>query len=396
LTSKTVLRTGYGIFYGYLDASSGGLAANPPANLGISTSGNTIDPTLILGNPTFGSNPFNQALSAPAFIATRDPNWKPEFNQMYNLTVQHQFSGNWLVEAGFMGNVSSRLEITINDNDAAPVPPSNTSSPQSRRRVSAFLGDLPCYCPQGFSDYNALTLNAEKRLSSGLTLLTNFTWSRALGFAPPLYWGINSASILDPTNLKRDYGPLEFDVERRFVVSYTYDLPFGNGRRFLNSSSPVLNRVVGGWQLSGITTLQGGFPFTPTLSTSLGKTFTNSRPNAIGDPTASARQPYNWINPAAFVVPSSAEVAAGNYFGNAGRGSIREPGLVNFDFSVMKNTRIRESIRLQFRGELYNFTNTPFFGGNGFVSNNFNSPNFGKVTQAGDPRVVQFGLKLLF
>jgi hypothetical protein len=162
---------------------------------------------------------------------------------------------------------------------------------------------------------------------------------------------------------------LEFDVERRFVVSYTYDLPFGTGRSFVNSSSPVLNRV--------------------------GKTFTNSRPDAVGNPTASARQPYNWINPAAFVVPTTAEVAAGNFFGNAGRGSIREPGLVNFDFAVMKNTRIRESMRLQFRAELYNFTNTPFFGGNGFVNNNFNSPSFGKVTQAGDPRVVQFGLKLL-
>ena len=294
-----------------------------------------------------------------------------------------------------MGNDSSRLSITINDNDAAPVPPSNTSTPQSRRRVSTFLGDLPCYCPQGFSNYNALTLNVEKRLSSGLTLLTNFTWSRALGFAPPLYWGINSASILDPTNLKRDYGPLEFDIVKRFVVSYTYDLPFGKGKPFGDAASPILNRVIGGWQLSGITTLQGGFPFTPTLSTSLGKTFTSSRPDAIGDPLASARQPYNWISPAAFAVPSTAEVAAGNYFGNAGRGSIREPGLVNFDFSVMKNTAIRETMRLQFRGELYNLTNTPFFGGNGFVNNNFNSPSFGKVTQAGDA-VVQLGLKLIF
>ena len=160
--------------------------------------------------------------------------------------------------------------------------------------------------------------------------------------------------------------------------------------------SAVLNRVIGGWQLSGITTLQGGFPFTPTLSSSLGKTFTSSRPDVIGDPTASARQPYNWISPAAFTVPSTAQVAAGDYFGNAGRGSIREPGLVNFDFAVMKNTAIRETKRLQFRAELYNFTNTPFFGGNGFVNNNFNSPSFGKVTQAGDPRVVQFGLKLLF
>ena len=153
---------------------------------------------------------------------------------------------------------------------------------------------------------------------------------------------------------------------------------------------------MGGWQLSGITTLQGGFPLTPSLSISLGRTFTNSRPNIIGDPTKTSRQPDDWLSRAAFAVPSNAEIASGNFFGNAGRGSLRSPGLVNFDFSVIKNTNIRENVRLQYRCEFYNLTNTPFFGGASAVSTNFSSATFGKVTAAADPRVIQMGLKLIF
>ena len=310
---------------------------------------------------------------------------------MYNIGIQHQLKGSIVADVTFMGNNSSHLSIINNLNDATPVAPSDSSSPQSRRRISSLLGDLPCYCPQGFSNYNALTLNLEKRFSKGLSVLANYTWSRALGVAPPLYWGINGAPIQNPLDLKREYGPLEFDVINRAAFSYTYELPFG-----ANSQNKLVQRLIGGWQISGITVLQGGFPITPVLGTSLGKTFTNSRPNAIGDPTASSRRPDDWLNKAAFAVPSAAEVAAGNYFGNAGRGSVRAPRLSNFDFSLSKNVSLWENIRLQFRTEAYNLSNTPFFGGNGFINTNFNSPSFGKATQAGDPRVLQFGLKLIF
>ena len=97
-----------------------------------------------------------------------------------------------------------------------------------------------------------------------------------------------------------------------------------------------------------------------------------------------------------FAIPGNGEIASGNFFGNAGRGSLRSPGLVNFDFSVIKSTNIRENLRLQYRCEFYNLTNTPFFGGAGAVSTNFSATTFGKVTAAADPRVIQMGLKLIF
>ena len=397
LDAKTVVRAGYGIFYGFPDATSSAvLSISPPGNLSITESSNTLDPTLLINRSIFGANPFNRALTNPSFFAIFDPNIKPEFTQMYNLTVQREFAHSWLFEIGFIGNHSSRLLFYNSVNDAVPALPSDTSSPQSRRRVSTVLGNLNYYAPQGWSNYNALTLSAEKRFSQGLSLLANFTWSRALGFAPPTVLGINNASIQNPLDFKREYGPLEFDVQTRAVFSYNYELPFGRGKPFLSGASAVLNGFVGGWQLNGITSLQGGFPLTPSLSISLGRTFTNSRPNITGDPTNTSHRPDDWFSRAAFAVPSDAEIAAGNFFGNAGRGSLRGPGLVNFDFSVGKTAKIRENMRLQYRCEFYNLTNTPFFGGASAVSTNFSSPTFGKVTAAADPRVVQMGLKLIF
>lgn len=397
LGPKTVLRTGYGVFFGFPDIVSGAvLTLNPPANLSITGSSNQVDPTLIINQPMFGADPFNRALTNPAYFSIRDPNMPPEFIQMYNLTIQHQFAPSWLLEVGFIGNHSSHVLIATAINDAIPALPSDTSSVQSRRRVSKVLSALPYLAPQGFSTYNSLTLNVEKRFSQGLSLLANYTWSRALGVAPAVTEGINNTPIENPVDLKREYGPLEFDVVKRVSLSLVYDLPFGKGKRYLNRASKVVDQVAGGWELTGITTFQGGFPITPVLSYSLGKTDTNSRPNAIGDPTNSARQPYNWVSPSAFAIPSNAEIAAGNFFGNAGWNCMREPGLVNLDFSVLKNIGLSERFRMQFRTEVFNITNTPFFGSPGSVGTIFNTPTFGKVTAAGDPRVIQFGLKLIF
>ncbi len=397
LDAKTVIRGGYGIFYGFPDATSSAvLSISPPGNLSITDSSNTLDPTLLINRSIFGADPFRRALTNPSFFAIFDPNIKPEFTQMYNLTVQREFKHSWLLELGFIGNHSSRLMFYNPVNDARPALPNDLSAPQSRRRVSTVLGNLNYYAPQGWSTYNAMTFSAEKRFSQGLSVVANFTWSRALGFAPPTVLGINNAAVQNPLDFGREYGPLEFDVQKRAVFSYNYELPFGRGKPFLSSVSPLANGFLGGWQINGITSLQGGFPLTPGLAISLGRTFTSSRPNIIGDPNATSRRPDDWFSRAAFAIPSEAEIAAGNFFGNAGRGSLRAPGLVNFDFSVVKNANIRENLRLQYRCEFFNLTNTPFLGGNGAVSVNFSSPLFGKVTAAADPRVIQMGLKLIF
>lgn len=328
LTPKTVLRTGYGIFYGFPDVVSGAvLTVNPPSKIIISDASNTVDPTLLINRSVFGPAPFNRALTNPNFFSVRSPNFPPELTQMYNLTIQHEFLPNWLFEIGYLGNRSTHVAISTQPNDAYPALPSDNSSPQLRRRVATSLGNLPYLAPQGSSNFNALTLNLEKRFSGGLSLLANYTWSRALGIAPAVTNGINNTAVQDPFDLHREYGPLEFDIINRVSAAYVYELPFGKGKPILSSASGPLNQIIGGWQVNGIMTWQGGFPLTPSLAFSLGKTFTSSRPNAIGDPMRTSRQPHDWLNPAAFAIPSDAEVAAGNFYGNAGRGSVRSSTL---------------------------------------------------------------------
>lgn len=394
LGPKTVLRTGYGIFYGFAEQVNGAvLTVNPPSKVIISAVADGVNPTLSIGTNPFGANPFDRALTNPNFFSVRNPRIPPEFSQMYNLTLQRLAGRGWTVEVGFMGNHTSRLHIIRQVNDAVPALPGDNSSPQSRRRISSLLGNLPLLTPEGFSTYNAFIVNVEKRYSHGLAFLTNFTWSRALGVAPAYSQGINGASIQNPYDLAREYGPLEFDVVKRFAVSATYELPLGPGKRFLNHGG-VASHVIGGWQVNGIGILQGGFPLTAGLGFSLGNTFTNSRPDAIADPYVPNPQASSWLKPSAFAIPTSAQIAAGDFFGNAGRGSIRGPGLVNIDLSLFKNFKLRESMRLQFRTEVFNAANTPYFGFG--LSTDFSSPSFGKITQAGDPRVIQMALKLLF
>ena len=395
MDSKTVIRTGYGIFFGFPDVVNAVPSLNPPSRVRFDLVGNNVNPTIFIDRPMVPSNPFSATPLNP-FMTARDPNVRPDLTQMYNISLQRQLGGQMVLEVGYMGNRSSRILVDVPINNAAPALPNDTSSAQSRRRVFNMLGAFSYLSPQGYSNYNALLVNLEKRFSHGLSALVSFTWSRALGVAPAITEGINGQAIQDPTNLAREYGSLEFDIMRRFVASWVYELPFGRGKRYLGGSSRALDLFLGGWQLNGITTLQAGFPLTPVLSYSLGKTDTVSRPNFIGDPTATSRQPHDYLSAAAFAIPTNAEITAGNFYGNEGVGVVRSPGLVNLDFSAFKNFDLWEGGRLQFRAEFFNATNTPYFGSPGSVGLTLGTPTFGRVTSAGDPRVIQLGLKFLF
>jgi hypothetical protein len=395
ITKKTVLRTGYGIFNGFPDVVNFVPSLNPPSRVQYNLTGNNVTPTLLVSTPLVPDSPLKTTPVAPV-ITARDPHTKPDFTQMYNLSIQHQLPGNMVFEAGYMGNRSSRILMVQPVNDAAFALPNDTSSPQSRRRVTTQLGAINYLTPSGYSNYNAMTLSLDKRFSQGLSLVGSFTWSRALGMAPAITEGINGFTIQDPTNLAREYGPLEFDIKRRFVASYLYELPFGKGKHFLGQTSRAVDLIAGGWQINGITTFQAGLPLTPTLSYSLGKTDAASRPDVIGDPTKTTRQPHDWLAASAFAIPTNAQIAAGNFTGNQGVNVVRAPGLVNFDFSLFKTFEIREGMRIQFRGEVFNASNTPYFGAPGAVGLTIGTATFGRVTSAGDPRVIQFGLKFLF
>jgi hypothetical protein len=178
-----------------------------------------------------------------------------------------------------------------------------------------------------------------------------------------------------------------FDLRHRFVFSPVYELPFGTGKPFLNSNR-YANWIAGGWQVSGILSVQSGRPFTALVSTDNANVLGNvDRPNIVGDANAGPKTVQQWINVSAF------QLAPFGTFGNAGRNNLIGPGLTNLDLSLARNFQIVERVSLQFRAESFNIANHPNFD---LPSQTFGVPGFGSITSAEAPRQIQFGLKLRF
>jgi hypothetical protein len=192
-------------------------------------------------------------------------------------------------------------------------------------------------------------------------------------------------------NLDADMGLSAQDMRHIFNFSYTYALPFGPGKQFLGNTSGGLGRLVGGWQVNGITTLLAGLPFNPTAPGSRENVggFTAARPDCVGSWRISNPTPNQWFNTST----SAFELPPFGVFGNCGRNFMIGPGTTNFDFSAFKNTRLTERASAQFRVEFFNIFNHPNFG---LPDGSITSPTFGEILSARSPREIQFALKILF
>jgi len=192
---------------------------------------------------------------------------------------------------------------------------------------------------------------------------------------------------MDPRNLRLERGLSGFDLRHRFVFSPVYELPFGKGKKFLGNNR-YTNWVVGGWQASGILTLQTGRPFTPLISTDVSNVLgTVDRPLRVGDGNNGPKTVQQWIDTSAF------RVQPAGTFGNAGRNILTGPGFKTLDFVLSRVFTITERVSLQFRAESFNIANHPNFQ---LPSQTVNVPGFGSITSAEAPRQNQFGLKLRF
>jgi hypothetical protein len=211
--------------------------------------------------------------------------------------------------------------------------------------------------------------------------------------------------IMDRNDLPRDWGLSALNITSQASISARYELPFGRGKRWLNSPG-FANRVIGGWQLNEITTLLTGFPFTPQLGANRsedGDTRNPDRPSWNPNFTGPViiGSPNEWFNPNAFTLPTFGT------WGNVGRETLTGPGLAELDLSLFKTTSISERVNLQFRAEFFNILNHPNFGTpnattftNGVTTTSTTpafSPSAGLITTtATTSRQIQFGLKLIF
>lgn len=257
------------------------------------------------------------------------------------------------------------------------------------------------------SSYNALETSLRKRFSYGVSFLASYTFSKDIDDASSFNMTGSAAQPVagendlaqNPFNLRAERGLSLFDARHRFVFSYQWELPFWK------QAHGWYQQALGGWQLNGITTLMSGTPFTVFDSTDVSVQggapeitgFSANRPNLVPgqDPNAGPHTRDAWFNANAFQQIIQDPNSPVQQFGSAGRNIVIGPAYRNWDFSAFKNIRVAEGKQLQFRAELFNFLNHANYR---LPNSDISAPKsvFNHITQAQDPRLVQFALKFLF
>jgi hypothetical protein len=405
---KSSIRGGYGIFdvnilpFNYRFEISN----QPPfANL----------PTVAGPPPFFFPAPFpnafqqitSSALPLPPSINSFDFNPKRSYMQQYNLSIQRELLPNLVVTAAYTGSrgvhlarkndINQRTDfIFLNGRKFFPT----IANPESERLNTNFAAIRHIFF-DGNSNYNALQLKLDRRFSRGLDFQVYYTWSKAIDDVSSTegeFGNVPSGSrIQDSLDTRAERGLAAFDIRHNFVASATYALPTKE------SFTGVKDKLLNGWEITGILNSRSGFPFNVLLgfdrANDASADNVAQRPDVVPGRSYSSAitgNPQRYIDPTAFALPP-----AGTY-GNSARNALIGPGYTVFDLGLIKNTTVKESVRIQFRAEAFNlFNHTNFAIPDNLVV--FTSPqadvpgNFGTITRtASTSRQLQFGLKVLF
>jgi hypothetical protein len=381
---KTVLRGGYGVYYDQSPlAPSEALYFNSPF----------FDNNLFFpfpGLPLTLDDPFPAFFPFPlpdsALAIQRD--LRTGYMQHWNFNVERQIGSKSVVEVAYVGSKGTKLLTARDINQPQPsvLPPGLPFVPRPDPRFD----DIDLLESRANSNYNALQMRFQQRLTRGFSALASYTWSKSIDDASNFFSSAGDPNFPQNSyNVAAERGRSNFDVRHRLSVSYSYALPFRHVDGFAG-------KLVNGWETFGIVTLQTGRPFTVALLSEIDNSGTgrsilgfgaNDRPNLAGNPDLSNPTTSQWFNTAAFAFP------APGTFGNAGRNILEGPGFQSVNASLVKNTNFTERVKLQFRAEAFNLFNHPNFN---LPDNFLGSPTFGRITSARDPRHIQFGLKLLF
>jgi hypothetical protein len=429
-SGATVIRGGYGIFYDTVPVQVyGDSLLNFPrvieeqVNLGLQQNGPPPREGFIgflIENPNLGPGPIAQFQPGPNGFP---PDFHNAYVQSWNFGVQRQLPGQMVLEVAYVGTKTTRLERQEQSNTAEPlgiratVPdltnnvniPNNVGSSGRNqfRRLVPFtrdggvivpLGNVFLETSTGFANYHGGTLRFEKRHSHGLTFITTYTYSKAISDAPGFGGGGagTGGRMQNVLDRKAEKGLAELHHKQRFTTAFVYELPFGKGRAFGAGAGRVLERLIGGWALDGILSLQSGYPMTIVRAGDPGGVGTNSalRPDLVCAPDLPRGQQSvdKFFRTECYVAPESL-IPGDVRYGTAGRSTAIGPGLIGTDFSVRKVTALTERANLEFRAEMFNLANHANFS---TPNRNQGDGNFGRVTDTADPRIIQFALKLLF
>jgi hypothetical protein len=432
--SKTVLRGGYAIFYDTVPIlltedtiQNWPFVIEDQIDLGFFHNG-PPPPEGFFGflveHPSvdFGTGPVASYSPGPNAYSK---DFRNAYLQNWNFGIQRQLPGDMVVEIAYVGNKATRLNRRQNVNTAEPLGPrysipdltnnpnipDNIGSGRNQfRRLMPFANWNGIIVPlsnayettsTAFANYHGLQTRVEKRLSSGLTVLGTYTWSKAISDAAAYNGGGDADTgnrIQDILNLKADKGLANQDHRHRFTAAYVYDLPFVRGRHFGSGWSGPLNAFAGGWGLDGIITLQSGYPITVRRAGDpLGiGTEGAARPDLICNPNLPRGEQTveRFFRTSCYAAPE-ALVSGDIRYGTAGRTTVTGPGIINWDLSIRKNTAITERFNAELRAEFFNAANHANWLLTG-SARDFGNSAFGTIQNTMDPRIVQFGLKLRF
>jgi len=405
--STTVVHAGFGIYRALLDNLDYRLDQTAPFNAteslkNIPVAGLQIVP----GSPLPPGTKISPSGSQPDLYTPTVATW--------TFKVEQQIAADTALSLGYVGSHGYHELLSVDANEPFPAIcpqgpcPANLAAgtvyyPSGAPLANPNLANTTTWFSEGLSSYNALQVDVNRRFSHGFQIRGAYTWSKSLddGTALNSSVGANAPGfVMFPLNPKLDWGPATTDARHIAVINSSYELPFGTGKKFLRGLRGLPQKLAGGWTLSGVETLQSGFPFTPQLGFNPANNGDSRNPiRPSWNPAFSGKlvpgSPNQYFDPNAFILPP-----AGTY-GNTGRDVLTGPGLATTDLSLAKNTAISEKVRAQFRAEFFNIFSRANFGTpNAVVFTSATpapSPTAGVITATSTTsRQIQFGLKLLW
>ena len=412
---KTVVRAGYGVIW----IEQAGITTPftvPQFPFIQAVSQRTLDninPAFVLSTgPSVAALPIGPDAGLGQGVFTVDRDLGSGYAQQWNFAVQRELMKNMVVEVAYAGSKITHVGIpdtNINQLTASQLAlgpalltrvanpffgqiPRSSSLGDPTIPVAQLLKPFPRFTNVTFyrnnvgnTNYNALQAKLEKRFSQGLSFLVSYTRSKLIDEASSVFDAsiltgpIANFPVADSFNRKLERDLSTGDIPNVFVTSFTYDLPIGKGKKW------------GGWELASVVQLQSGIPLAVTQVTNFNAFagFGTQRPNLVSDPnlSSSERTTARFFNTSAFTIAPQFTI------GNSSRNPVRGPQYRNADIALIKRTYFGEHRNIEFRAEAFNVTNTPPLGAPATVAG---AAGFGSITSAGDPRVLQFGLKVNF
>jgi hypothetical protein len=425
LTDRTVIRSGYGI--SYFDMAGITTPFTLPQfpftqTVQQSNLNNTTPAFVLAGGPTVQPIPLTPDAGLGQSVYSADYELGSGYAQQWNLAIQRQVTDNISFEIAYTGSKITFLGVPdYNLNQLTPAQLAQGTA-LTQNVPNPFFGQIPASSPLGRptisqaqllkpfprfqnvilyrnnvgnSSYHGFYSKLEKRFSRGLTFLASYTFSKLLDDASSVFdatLGLGSVAsfpMADSRDRRRERDVASGDIPQVLAISSTYELPIGSGHAI--NPDGILGRLASGWQIMGALSVQSGLPLTVTQTTNFNSFagFATQRPSCGPDRelSGSERTTARFFNTAAFTTTPQFQL------GTCSRNPVRGPAYRNVNFAVAKRTPLSENTNLDFRTEIFNLTNTPLLGN---PNTSVGSAAFGSIASAGDPRVIQLALKLVF